>query len=156
MITVELQTEELDRVLARLSAALTDQAPLMGLFGDYMVSTTQDRIQRGEQPDGQAFAPRSQTTLDLYAAANKRFGQPLNQSGKMRKGIAYNAGPDWMEIGSNAIQAAVMQFGAEQGSLGSGAPWGDIPARPFLGVSDEDELNLINITTDWLNDLVQD
>lgn len=156
MITVELQTEELDRVLARLSAALTDQTPLMGLFGEYMLATTQDRVLRGEQPDGQAFALRTETTIDRYIDADLPFGQPLNQSGKMRKGIAYNAGPDWMEIGSNAIQAAVMQFGAEKGSLGSDAPWGDIPARPFLGVSDEDELNLINITTDWLNDLVQD
>ncbi len=52
-----------------------------------------------------------------------------------------------MEIGSPSIYAGTHQFGAAKGAFGStskGAPipWGDIPARPFLGLSDADEADI--------------
>ncbi len=153
MITVELETEELDRVLSQISAGLSDMSGLMNDLGNYMLVSHQDRMQRGEQPDGQSFAPRSQTTIDIYTRQGKSFGMPLNQSGTMRQQIAFNYGEDWVEIGSNAIQAAVMQFGAEAGSLGPNAPWGDIPARPFIGLSGEDESEMIGVVIDWLDSL---
>ena len=48
------------------------------------------------------------------------------------------------EVGSTRIYAGAHQFGARRGACGTnkkGAPipWGDIPARPFLGVSDADK-----------------
>jgi phage gpG-like protein len=43
-----------------------------------------------------------------------------------------------------------MQFGAAKGSLGSGAPWGNIPARAFLGVSDEDRAKIHETIEEWL------
>lgn len=156
MITVELETGELERVLGQLSAGLSDNSLLMNELGNYLLASTQDRVQRGEQPDGQPFAPRSQTTIELYARQGKSYGAPLNQSGRMRQQIAFNYGPDWMEIGSNAIQAAVMQFGADKHSLGPSSPWGDVTARPFLGLSEEDRVQMFDIVVDWLNTLAME
>ena len=57
------------------------------------------------------------------------------------------------------MYAAVQQFGARAGSLWSGkdrrgrnakAPWGDIPARPYLGLSAKDERNIMEIVRDYL------
>ncbi|MEQ3671482.1 MAG: phage virion morphogenesis protein [Pseudophaeobacter sp.] len=60
-----------------------------------------------------------------------------------------------VEYGSNAIQSAVMQFGAAKGAFGtasngSSIPWGNIPARPFIGISEEDETNLALELEEWL------
>lgn len=56
-------------------------------------------------------------------------------------------------IGSTREYAAVQQFGARKNQFGK-APWGDIPARPFLGISNSDEstiLDLISLSlTDYL------
>ncbi|MEL6639724.1 MAG: phage virion morphogenesis protein [Pseudomonadota bacterium] len=153
MITVELETEEIDRILGQLLEGLTDASPLMNDLGNYLLATTQDRMTRGEQPDGQPFAPRSQTTLDRYGQIP--LGPPLRKTGTMRQQIAYNYGPDWVGIGSNAIQAAVMQFGAQKHSLGPASPWGDIPARPFIGLSDEDQSQILGIIIEWLDSLAQ-
>lgn len=46
--------------------------------------------------------------------------------------------------------AATQQFGAKKGEFrstknGAPVPWGDIPARPFLGISADDEDKIIEI-----------
>ena len=163
MITMEFNDGEARLVLAQIEAALTDMTPLMRDLGDMLVQSTQDRMLRGEQPDGTSFAPRSAVTLARYAKLGLSYGAPLNQSGEMRGQIAFDAGADYVEVGSNAIQAAVMQFGAAQGEFGASIgkdklgrdhfhtiPWGDIPARPFIGLSDEDQTNIVAEVEKWL------
>jgi phage virion morphogenesis protein len=150
MITIQIDDKEVNAALAQLAAALTNMTPVMQEIGEMLVASTQDRIQAGLTPDGVAFAPRSQTTLRRYAREGKSFGNPLNQSGVLRGGIFHLAGPDQVEVGSNAIQAAVMQFGAPKGSLGARSPWGDIPARPFLGLSETDRSGIADIVAEWI------
>jgi len=58
------------------------------------------------------------------------------------------------------VYAAVHQFGAAQGafgntSRGSPIPWGDIPARPYLGLSDDDRQEIETFVADRLGDLLQ-
>lgn len=58
-------------------------------------------------------------------------------------------------MGSNLIYAAVQQFGAGKGQFGNMAngspiPWGNIPARPFLGISPEDETNILALIADFI------
>jgi phage virion morphogenesis protein len=154
MMRVEITEETVTTGLARLAAALGDMSEPMSDIGELMLASTQDRIAKGLDVDGKPFTPRSATTVERYGKLGLKYGAPLNQSGRMRKGIAYNSGPDWMEVGSNAIQAAVMHFGASKGSLGSGAPWGNIPARAFLGVSDEDSSKIHEAIEEWLAKVV--
>ncbi|MDX8377214.1 MAG: phage virion morphogenesis protein, partial [Mariprofundales bacterium] len=74
----------------------------------------------------------------------------LQLSGALRLNLAYNADNNGLEFGSNAIYAATHQFGADKGAFGSGVPWGDIPARPFLGFSDNDKDDIIDIIYDHI------
>lgn len=62
----------------------------------------------------------------------------IGESGALSGQIFYRLVGNSLEIGSSMEYSAVQQFGAREGSLGGGAPWGDIPARPFLGVSADD------------------
>lgn len=151
MIRIELNDEEITAAFARLSARLTDMSKPMNDVGRFLVKTTQERIGAGLTPDGAAFASRAQSTLEIYARKKFSYGLPLNRSGDMRKNsISHTYGTDFAEIGSNAIQSAVMQFGAPKGSLGANSPWGNIPARPFIGLSDDDRTGIIGIIEEWL------
>jgi phage gpG-like protein len=47
------------------------------------------------------------------------------------------------------VYAAAQQFGMKKGyagrnSKGRPIPWGDIPARPFLGISDYDKATILD------------
>lgn len=144
---IEYNTDTLDPLLFALLEATGDLTEFMQDAGELLVSATQDRVLQGLQPDGSPFAPRSAATLKRYTKLGLSFGAPLNVTGDMRNHLHYAADKDSMEFGSNAIQAAVMQFGASKGEFGQAAngsslPWGDIPARPFVGISDEDQSNL--------------
>lgn len=147
MSGIEYNTDTLDPLLFALLEATGDLTEFMQDAGEILISATKDRVLRGEQPDGAQFAPRSPATLARYAKLGLSFGAPLNVSGDMRQHLHYQADKNSVEFGSNAIQSAVMQFGASKGEFGQAAngsslPWGDIPARPFIGISDEDENNL--------------
>jgi len=71
--------------------------------------------------------------------------------------IHYRAGQASVEVGSSMEYSAVQQFGAQKGAFGStkrGAPipWGDIPARPFLGLSGSDKAAILDIISGYLKD----
>ncbi|MDE4175793.1 phage virion morphogenesis protein [Phaeobacter sp. PT47_59] len=148
-------TDTLDPMLAAMREALDDPSEAMADLGEYLVNATQERMLKGETPDGAPFAPRSQATLDRYARLGLSYGAPLNQSGNMRATLFYEADKDGLEYGSNAIQAAVMQFGAAKGAFGtasngSSIPWGDIPEREYIGISDDDQDNMVLDLEEWL------
>jgi phage gpG-like protein len=51
-------------------------------------------------------------------------------------------------IGSTVEYAAVQQFGAKQHQFTGGkTPWGDIPARPFLGISEQDKSTILDMVS---------
>lgn len=152
MVDVEFKSDAVQRAFARIDAGLTDLSEVMNDIGFAMVASTKDRIDRGVTPDGAPFAPRSQVTLDRYAAQGiDPKGGPLRRRDDMRDGIFHAAGSDHVEIGSGAIQAAMMQFGGTRAQFPN--LWGDIPARPFLGLSQDDEVQIVEIVEDWLDSL---
>ncbi len=165
MITFEFKDEAVRAALARVAANMTNLEPLMREVGDQLIRTTKQRFGQGVSPEGVPWAPKSVTTLQAYRARGDRLDfRPLfGPSGALTKKIDIAVGPNWVEIGSNQEYAAAMQFGAAKGSLGRTtgvskngqrftaiSPWGDIPARPFLGISDEDRSGIIAIVDDWM------
>lgn len=166
MYTVKINDDAVASALSRLSSDLGDLSDPMNDIGGYLAKSSRERIDAGLTPEDVPFAARSQTTLDRYAKESKSFKGPLHQSGDMRDGIFHQYGPATVEVGSNAIQAAVMQFGAAQGEFGAfmgkdkldrdhfhHSPWGDIPARPFLGISADDLTEISRIIDDWFASL---
>ncbi len=125
-----------------------DLTPAMRSIGDALVNSTRERFRNEEAPDGTRWAELSDVTKKRRKYPGKNI---LTQEGFLGgASINSDAGPDWVEVGSSSVKANVLHFGAKAGEFGGvrtalpgrnffqKIPWGDIPARPFVGLSDAD------------------
>jgi phage virion morphogenesis protein len=134
-------TMDLGPMLAAVGSAATQIADTQRLavsIGEALVSGTRDRFERGEAPDGSKWP------------ASKRGGQTLVDTGQLKDSIGYEASPALVVVGTSAEYAATHQFGAHIEAKNAktlkfkvNGKWVskksvDIPARPFVGLSDED------------------
>ncbi len=71
---------------------------------------------------------------DKSDRAEEEGGQTLSDTGRLKSSISVSAGADSVEVGTNAIYAAIHQLG---GKAGRGHKL-ELPARPFL--PDEDNM----------------
>jgi len=157
MNIIEINEDEITAALERLASAMTNMMPVMQDLGEFLATSTRDRFTEGTGPDGTPWAPKSPATLDAYARRRDPVDdRPLfGPTRRLSSEIHWFATPDSVEWGSSHIYAATQQFGAAQGafgatSRGSPIPWGGIPARPFLGLSDSDRAEIADIVAEWL------
>lgn len=158
MILIELKSTTALAALERAAAGLDDMTPLMADLGELLTRSTKQRFAEGVSPEGAKWAPKSQTTLNRYGArkSNRVDIRPLfGPSGALNSTIYPETSRDEALIGSPMIYAAVHQLGAARGAFGAmknGAPipWGNIPARPFLGLSAEDDVAVVETVQDYL------
>ena len=170
-IAVEIKDDAVSTSLARVAEAMSDLSPLMNEIALTLADQTDERFRTGTDPDGNPWRPRSPVTLAAYARRGDKPGpRPLlGASLQLSRTIHSQAGSDYAEIGSSRVQAAVMQFGAAQGEFGARMgrtkpsekrprsrdyfvhlPWGDIPARPFIGLSEGNRADLLAEIDEWL------
>lgn len=123
-----------ERYLVELDRRLTNMAPVFDEIGNTVVSNTQGRMKQGVKPDGSPQKPV------------QRGGTPLVDQGILRGSITHQPSNDQVEVGTNVIYAAIHQFGGQAGR-GHAVT---IDARPYLGISSEDELDINDIVHDYL------
>lgn len=154
--TVEIDEEE---ARERLTEMVERMARPFGFYknvGEYLTEVAIPRNFKTETaPDGTPWATLSPATLARYEAKGTRSVRILHASGHLQANIAARPSETEVLVGTAVIYAGTMQFGAAQGAFGRTSrngpiPWGDIPARPFLGISAEDEEEIIAIAADWL------
>lgn len=171
-ITIAITDDEVSATLDALAAAMEDMTLVMDDLGELLLESTKQRFIAGEAPDGTPWAPKSATTMAAYA----KRGDPIDPrplfgpSRQLSSQFGIATTPTSVEISSSLVYAATMQFGAQKGQFGAkmgrtrpsekrpasrdffvSSPWGDIPARPFLGLSDDDSANIIEELTEWLD-----
>lgn len=169
-LTLKYEDTELQRMASRLERALrrADFKPLLKDIGGALRESTVLRFQQGKAPDGSTW-PKSQRVL-MFG------GQTLILKGRLRDSIA-DADPlvndASVEVGTNVEYADAHQFGAvipphvieprnKKALMIPGVgprrrvnhPGGVIEARPFLGVSVQDEAEILDLTERWLKRLV--
>lgn len=169
LIEITVDDREVLDVLAKLARRAGDLSPALREIGEDLTASAQRRFATGTSPDGARWAPNSQTTLLRWLGGKDRpkgltgkltktgigavMGKkPLVDSGNLAGSIHYQLadGGRTLLVGSDAKYAAVQQFGAQRGSLGGGAPWGDIPARPYLGISANDRADILEVVRGYL------
>ena len=85
------------------------------------------------------------TKANRRQGPNRTFNgvfQILRDTGRLANSMSSDYGNDYAQAGTNVVYAPTHQFGARKGAYGTNSrggpiPWGDVPARPFLGFSDE-------------------
>lgn len=141
--------------LQALAAKGTRLRPLFAAIGESLLESTRERFSSGVGPDGSRWLPNSPVTIERYLA---RFSGSYGKTGKrpligesksLSTTINWKADDAGVSIGSPLIYAGVQQFGAAARAFGR-APWGRIPARPFLGVSSDDSRSIVDLTTAFL------
>lgn len=96
---------------------------LMNRIGQIVKSNTQERISNsGPAPDGAPWAD------------NNRPNNILLDTGALRGSIKFEASLDDVEIGTDLIYGATHQFGD---------PSRNIKERPYLGLSSDDERDIL-------------
>ncbi|NML88355.1 phage virion morphogenesis protein [Sphingobium sp. TB-6] len=157
MIKVEFKYTAVGDALRETAARLDDMTPLHQGIGEYVVNATKERFKKGVAPDGSAWAPKSPVTLANYLAKGDgaRPDPLIGPTRRLSNEIASLASPSGVEVGSSLEYSAVMQGGARKGAFGKDGrgrpiPWGNIPARVWLGLSDADEAAIIDIADEYL------
>ena len=146
--------EKVRRRLDELVRDGQDATPLMRDIGEHVLNATRDRFDSQTDPDGNPWEPLSDLTKERKPRNRDKI---LTLDGDLRGNLAYRADRDSVEIGSPSIYAGTHQFGALQGAFGTTSrggpiPWGDIPKRPFLGLSDADRAEIEELARDYLDE----
>jgi phage gpG-like protein len=155
--TILVQDEAVKSALNRLADAAVNLTPVLQALGEQMARDTKLRFDSSSGPDGKPWAPNTEATLARYLA--KSSGNYKKSGGLSAKGAARlankkpligstprplsttihnNVSGNTLVIGSPMPYAAMQQFGG----LKSQFPWlwGNIPARPFLPVTQDGKL----------------
>jgi len=173
MIVVAVNDQAVAGLVRSLVRALANAKPAMRDVGEYVTEATKRRFVTGTGPDGERWAPNSPVTIGRMlgqARGNHKKDGSLSKAGARRvtgkkplvgetrslaTTIHYRAYRDSVEIGSPMIYSGTQQLGAKKGSFGrtrrgTPIPWGDIPARPFIGLSDKERANVAEILLEHL------
>ena len=161
-IRVELEDAPLRAVFEKLLALGTDLSEPMDEIGAAMITSTVQRFERGEGPDGQTWS-------DSIRAAITGT-KTLVDRGRLSDPGAYGHvfGRDFVEWGTNILYARLQQLGGKIRAKNvpflvffiPGLGWRrkrevTIPPRPFLGVDREDEAEIRAILADHIAEASQ-
>ena len=126
MIEIEINNaQEVAIVLERLSQATTHRTPLMRSIAGTMESAVLQNFDVGGRPK--------------WLGLKYRQGTPLVDTENLMGSITSDYTNDTAIVGTNEPYAAIHQFG---GKAGRGRKT-TIPARPFLKLTPEDELDIM-------------
>jgi phage gpG-like protein len=168
MLTVKITDQSVLQALQSMQKKAANLGPAMREIGEDLTTSTKARFSTATAPDGTPWAANSATTmamyLGLFKGSYKKDGT-LSKKGEKRSagkkpltgeskslGTTINyqviTGPNVsaVRIGSPMVYAAMQQFGGES----KGFIKSTIPARPFLGLSDDDSTTVLDVLTTYL------
>lgn len=144
---VDIDDRAVRAALDRLIRSADDLTPAMRAISETLADSAERAFDEQRDPaTGQAWAPLSPVTLGRRRGGGGRI---LQDTGRLAASITARHGRDYAEAGTNVIYGATQFFGARKGAFGRSGrgpiPWGDIPARPYLGVGDDERDEILDI-----------
>ena len=145
MITINANTDTIERAIQELINKGDDLTAPMKSIGEEMINRTQQRFRDKEAPDGTPWAPNAPST-----EKRKGHGRVLEgESKQLAKQFSYSASSEGVEWGSLMVYAAMQNYGGTKAEFPH--LWGDIPSREFIGLNDDDEDEVLGILADHLS-----
>lgn len=141
------------------------------IIGEALRTSTVQRFKESKDPEGRSWEPSTR----LYRGKNGKIKQAKHKTlvdkGLLRNSIKSNPSAKGVAIGTNSIYAATHQLGDTRtikaknatglkfltlsGMRSKKVVRVTIPARPFLGVSDEDMQEIKGILQDTIEELIE-
>jgi len=141
-VSIDLLGEKaITKALNTMLSRGLDLTPVFYEMGEHLLESTQNRMSKEVSPDGQAWEPLSINTIEQKDLTNQSE-KILRGYGTLADMLSYQISGNQLMFGSSMEYAATHQFGRESAN---------IPARPFLGVSGEDETEIIDILRSHLS-----
>lgn len=172
MISIEVQIEasDFEAAAARLRELGQDTTPIMRRCAGILEAAAEDAFADEADPvTGAKWKPLAPSTAAARAAAG-HAGKTLQLTGSLAASLTRDYGRTYAVVGTNKEYAAVHQFGAvtrphiirpvHKKALkipGIGLrksarhPGSIIPARPFLGIGQEEEKDILDVFRDALH-----
>lgn len=149
MIQTRVDNQRVLDALNGLMKRAGDVRPALQDMGEHFIESTKRRFATKTAPDGSTWRGNAPVT-----EARKGKNDPLiDESRRLANEIHYRPTANSLEWGSSLVYAGMQQFGG----LKAAYPhlWGNIPARPFLGMSSEDEAMALEILQEHLAEPLQ-
>ena len=138
VITIEIDDREIRDGLRALETKLGDLRPVFRDIGEALLNSTRERFNTQTAPDG---SPWAQLSPDYKQRKKKHSDLILTLNGYLRGTLNYQATRDELRVGTPMIYGAAHQFGR---------PDINLPAREFLGLSDDDSAMILDTLSEWL------
>lgn len=139
LVEITIDATELQELFGRLMRHMADMTPVLAEIGEVVIESVQRNFEEHRAPDGTAWKPLAPATVAARAKKGRSAEDILILNRILMGSLHLDAHPDRVEVGTNTEYAAVHQFGiGERSVIGSRRRMPAIPARPFLGVRDED------------------
>lgn len=156
-VKIDFQSAVLTNYLSQVLRKVSDTRPILADIGELLMETTKRRFSLSTAPDASKWARNSKVTIDRYLglfktkkASRSASKKPLiGETKSLMTTIYYQVGPGAVRIGSPMIYSAMQQFGGTRAKYPN--LWGDIPARPFLGLSADDRASIVDIVQGYLS-----
>lgn len=138
MIDIEINNaQEVTALLERLAQATAHRAPLMRSIAGTMESAVLQNFDVGGRPK--------------WLGLKYRQGTPLVDTENLMGSITSDHSNDMATVGTNEPYAAIHQFG---GKAGRGRKV-EIPARPFLALTPQDETDILEDVQGYFQRLIK-
>ncbi len=154
---VRVEVSGADEVSAALGRVAAQAGAARGLYdniGLSLVTSTQHRFETGTAPGGSPWPPSIRAML--------QGGKTLIDSARLMQSMTFEASDAGVAVGTNVLYAAIHQQGGTIRPVSKpkltfriGKQWISalevtIPARPFLGLDDDDAREIEALADDWL------
>ena len=143
-IEIELDNKEVHQRLLDLAKKTDNLRPLMKNIAGIFAYSTEENFKEEGRPD--KWIDLAESTKKQRTKKRKWPGQILQVEGKLAASISTFYDNDSAVIGSNLEYAAIQQLGGQAGKNKSV----EIPARPYLKLTDNDFNEILHETEKYL------
>lgn len=147
--------ERIQKVLRELAESINPQMKreLMSEIGkDYVDFVKTEVFDKQRSPQRKKWTKLRPVTIKAKKRTAAIKGPEFigTWTGYLRDSINFRVSGDSVFIGSDSIVAGTFHFKVAKGAFGADSrgnpiPWGDIPARPFLGVSERADKRILKV-----------
>ena len=143
-IEIKIDNKDIERKLLELAQKGENLRPLMKNIAGIFASATEENFKNEGRPD--KWTELSEVTKKQRTKQKKWPGQILQVSGQLASSISTQYDDESAVIGSNLDYAAIHQLGGQAGKNKKV----EIPARPYLKLTDDDFNEILDATKNFL------